>query len=121
MIINKKIMREKNFAGRLTGAIIILMILSLTVTLIAGCGPSKSDTSGEDITIEPEEGKEPSGGDKDKEPEEEAPDEVERSAGIKNEFDKIDKTTENIGVIFNFIDENIQRAIRSWRLTWSIP
>ncbi len=92
MNINKKIIREKNFTGRLTGAIIILMILSLTVTLMAGCGSPESDTSGEDIIVEPEE---------------EAPAEVDRSAEIKNEFDKIDKTNENIGVIFNFINENI--------------
>lgn len=88
----------------ISSMIIPIITLSVMVVLIMGCGLS----GGEDIPEDTGGQQEPAGEEAEGEEEPAPPAEVDKSEEILNEFNLIDKTVENIELIFNFIDENIK-------------
>jgi len=100
---NIKIMKKEALITRI---IIPIIMLSVVAVLIAGCGfPGR-----EIIPEETGEQQEPAGEEAEEEEEpaiEIPPAGIDKSEEIENEFNLIDKSVENIEVIFNFIDENI--------------
>jgi len=88
--------------------IITIITLSLIITMASGCRQSDSDISGRVEDDKQDSGHEETKPDKgETQGEEGTPAEVDPSAEIKSEFGTIEKSVENIEVIFDFIDENI--------------
>jgi len=118
MKIKTKIRRPGILVNFKSGNLYLPVIILLTTTLIlmivmvtgTGCSkavPEEKETPEESPgeTAEEENGEEP--GEETETPVTEADTRVDKSAEIEKEFNQIEKKTENIEALFNFIDENI--------------